>query len=145
MSEPETFACIGCGTVNPSGAEVCSGCGHRFGWPAGGAPRGSRPIPISLAAGPEKSGSGGPASIGRKILFVGYGLTSIVLSLLAFGIAFFVTCTSLGGGFIGPGNESAPFWSLMVGIGAAVLTIVLMAFIWTQTSRARNSSKKRSD
>jgi hypothetical protein len=24
------FACIGCGAMNPAGAEVCSGCGHRF-------------------------------------------------------------------------------------------------------------------
>lgn len=24
------FACIGCGTMNPPGAEVCAGCGHRF-------------------------------------------------------------------------------------------------------------------
>ena len=32
MSEPEEvkFACIGCGTWNAAGAEVCAGCGHRF-------------------------------------------------------------------------------------------------------------------
>jgi hypothetical protein len=32
MSEPEEirFACIGCGALNPAGAEACSGCGHRF-------------------------------------------------------------------------------------------------------------------
>jgi hypothetical protein len=32
MPDPEEiqFACIGCGTLNPARAEVCSGCGHRF-------------------------------------------------------------------------------------------------------------------
>jgi hypothetical protein len=32
MSKPHEiqFACIGCGAMNPAGAEVCSGCGHRF-------------------------------------------------------------------------------------------------------------------
>ena len=35
MSEPEEvrFACIGCGTWNAAGAEVCAGCGHRFAGP----------------------------------------------------------------------------------------------------------------
>jgi hypothetical protein len=35
MAEPEEiqFACIGCGAMNPAGAEACSGCGHRFGGP----------------------------------------------------------------------------------------------------------------
>jgi hypothetical protein len=35
MSEPDEirFACIGCGTWNPAGAEVCAGCEHRFGGP----------------------------------------------------------------------------------------------------------------
>ena len=27
------FACIGCGTMNPAGAEVCAGCGYRFAGP----------------------------------------------------------------------------------------------------------------
>jgi hypothetical protein len=32
MSEPGEiqFVCIGCGTTNPAGAEVCAGCGYRF-------------------------------------------------------------------------------------------------------------------
>ncbi|WP_435007822.1 hypothetical protein P12x_005087 [Tundrisphaera lichenicola] len=32
MSDPAEIrlACIGCGAMNPSDAEVCSGCGHRF-------------------------------------------------------------------------------------------------------------------
>jgi uncharacterized RDD family membrane protein YckC len=35
LSEPEEirFACIGCGTYNPSSAEVCNGCGHQFAGP----------------------------------------------------------------------------------------------------------------
>ncbi len=35
MSDPEEikFACIGCGAYNPTAAEVCSGCGHRFAGP----------------------------------------------------------------------------------------------------------------
>ncbi len=35
MPEPEEirFACIGCGALNPVGAEACSGCGHRFAGP----------------------------------------------------------------------------------------------------------------
>ena len=38
MSEPNEvrFACIGCGAMNPAGAEVCSGCGHRFAGPGRG-------------------------------------------------------------------------------------------------------------
>jgi hypothetical protein len=32
MSSPDEArtTCIGCGTTNPAGAEVCSGCGYRF-------------------------------------------------------------------------------------------------------------------
>ena len=35
MSQPDEarFACIGCGALNPVGAEVCAGCGHRFAGP----------------------------------------------------------------------------------------------------------------
>jgi hypothetical protein len=35
MTEPDDvqFACIGCGALNPAGAEVCAGCGHRFAGP----------------------------------------------------------------------------------------------------------------
>ncbi len=35
MSDPEEikFACIGCGTFNPMGTEICAGCGHQFGGP----------------------------------------------------------------------------------------------------------------
>jgi hypothetical protein len=37
MSESEPgeiqFVCIGCGAMNPAGAEVCAGCGHRFAGP----------------------------------------------------------------------------------------------------------------
>jgi uncharacterized membrane protein (DUF485 family) len=35
MAEPDEvkFACIGCGTYNPTAAEVCEGCGHRFAGP----------------------------------------------------------------------------------------------------------------
>ncbi len=29
-SDEVRFACIGCGTFNPPGAEVCAGCNHRF-------------------------------------------------------------------------------------------------------------------
>jgi hypothetical protein len=35
MAEPGeiSFECIGCGTKNPAGAVVCSGCGHSFAGP----------------------------------------------------------------------------------------------------------------
>ena len=44
------FVCIGCGTPNPVGAEVCAGCGHRF---AGSDVLLPSPVPTRLPRPPD--------------------------------------------------------------------------------------------
>ncbi len=51
-AEPEEirFACIGCGALNPVGAESCTGCGHRF----AGTDVVSTPAPARPVVPPER-------------------------------------------------------------------------------------------
>ena len=91
MSElsENSFACIGCGAMNPVGAEVCSGCGHRFAGasvepsPASVAPTTS-PSPPSVPARPSAI----PSILIVVVVFaIGVGISIIYLPL---GIGFFV-------------------------------------------------------
>lgn len=134
MPQPEEprFACIGCGTMNPVGAEVCAGCGHRFGGPASGGinPR-SAPLPMPRMS-PEPDYYQAPAhrspyrprgsALGCFLTGIGILLT-IVSSLIAFVVAFFVTCASI------PGSDTALLWAFLAGAGASGLVVALAVWI----------------
>ena len=139
MSEPGEiqFDCIGCGAMNPAGAEVCAGCGHRFAGPDAGPI--ARALP-PMAPEPEpdfdpyrigyESRSRGPRSTSSTALgclATGFGVVlAIVASVAAFGVAFFVTCTSL----FGNGNgDSVLLWSSIVGCVAVGLVVWLSVWI----------------
>ena len=131
MPEPDEIqlACIGCGTMNPADAEVCTGCGHRFAGPKGGRIAGSLPV---MAPAPEEllrieDRSSPPTS--KSTTFLGcLGTTmgillATVAAIIAFVVAFFVTCTSIGGN-----DSSGLIWSSLAGLGA--VAIVVAVAIW---------------
>jgi hypothetical protein len=97
MSEPDEiqFACIGCGTMNPAGAEVCAGCGHRFAGPDLMSP--TRPI---LPPRPRPTPFLNPyeppsAPIAPPTTFrIGTGL--VIIAVIAFCLAAFRADITLG-------------------------------------------------
>jgi len=121
------FDCIGCGTMNPAGAEVCSGCGHRFAGPEGGRIVNSPPM---MAPAPEEARVAHPSPrpvreptvLGCFVKAIGIILT-IIATLVAFVVAFFITCASIGGG------DFAMVWTLMAGLGAAGAVVAFAVWI----------------
>jgi hypothetical protein len=118
MSEPDEIrlACIGCGAMNPVGAEVCAGCGHRFAGPAGGRIDGPPPGPAPAIEEPRVSYLPPSTNHDQSILgclakVIGV-MIAIVATIVAFGIAFFVTCTSVNG-------DSQLVLSFLAGLTAA--------------------------
>jgi hypothetical protein len=86
MSEPEAiqFACIGCGAMNPAGAEACSGCGHRFREPT------PVPAPLVLPTNPYEAPrsrvAGAPTfRIGTAMVLI--AVVALCLGAFAAGIA----------------------------------------------------------
>jgi hypothetical protein len=139
MSEPEEvrFACIGCGAMNPAGAEACAGCGHRFAGPGGGPIPGPGGGPIP---GPEP---GPPLAIpemhfrdddlykpGRPVpeasllgcLGKVIGVTfAVVATLVAFVVACFATCMAT--------NAQALTWPILGGLAAAGLVAAFSIWV----------------
>jgi hypothetical protein len=99
------FSCIGCGALNPPGAETCVGCGHRF---AGPGPQ--HPLPVSdeakvaeLSASqdetyyiPDTPASTSGTSIARQLARVLGWIVVIVITAIASIIAFFTACFAVG-------------------------------------------------
>ncbi len=142
MPEPEEvrFACIGCGAMNPAGAEVCAGCGHRFAGPAGGPVAHPKPLPIGDIPpmsfrddDPSPSRKDGPnftllGFLGK----VAWVILTLVATLIAFVVAFFVTCSATFN-VQGNGGMDLPF---LVGLSAAGLVVAVSVWV-ASTSRGR--------
>ncbi len=127
-STPSQFQCIGCGTMNPAGAEVCAGCGHPFAGPGGGVSHESiTEMANRLAASqreyqPEPIPREMPAVLGCLINLVMLFLSGVAV-LVAFVVAVSVSCSIL------PQNETYILPALAVGLFASVAVIVLIFWI----------------
>ena len=116
-SDETRFACIGCGAMNRAGAEACAGCGHRFTGPEGG--RVVEPLPgMAPVLGEPRVSFPGPRPIRKPRVLAGIArgigfVITIVATGIAFVVAFFVTCSSLGGG------DTLLLWSSLAGLAAA--------------------------
>jgi hypothetical protein len=107
MSEPPEvkFPCIGCGALNPIGAETCVGCGHRFAGPdsATALPVADQPKSAPLSPSHDEpyyiadtTTSTSGTSFAQHLLRVLGGFAAIVFTVVAFIIAFFTTCFAVG-------------------------------------------------
>jgi hypothetical protein len=97
MSEPGEiqFGCIGCGTMNPAGAEVCAGCGYCFAGPDLMSPTRPierprpRPTPLLNPYEPPSVPIAPPTTFR-----IGTGL--VIIAVIAFCLAAFRADVSLG-------------------------------------------------
>ncbi len=139
MPDPEEvrFACIGCGAMNPAGAEVCEGCGHRFAGPAGGPVVRPEPLPIGdippmhfrdddLYRPPRPNPDESILGCFAKVVGV---IVSIIATFLAFVVTFFVTCTSIDS----PQGELTLIVSLGAGLLAAGLVVAFTVWVASRT------------
>jgi hypothetical protein len=151
MPEPNEYesACVGCGAMNPIGAEACAGCGHRH---AGLAPEpspaiASKPIPparTDLASFPVSSASsdefdhllGSPQEPSHfpRVSHVLVKVAVFLLGALAVGfcllvallIAFYISC---GGPRINIGNGLTIAYAA-IGIGIfGILSVGVKSFL----------------
>lgn len=100
MPEPDEvrFACIGCGTMNPPGAESCAGCGHRFAGPGPG------PAPMADLVGPPSPRPRSPsfneyeppAARPARLPTFRIGPAMGLIAVIAVGLAAFAADTALG-------------------------------------------------
>jgi hypothetical protein len=107
MSDPSEvqFRCIGCGTLNPPGAETCVGCGHRFAGPDSATTLPVADQPKSAAISPshdepyyiaDTPTSTTGTSVAKELARGLRWIAAIVLTAVAFIIAFFTTCLAVG-------------------------------------------------
>ena len=98
MSEPEEirFACIGCGALNPVGAEVCSGCGHRFaGTDIVSTPPSAVPPPVRRPPTPERFYEPPKARVAAPTTFR-IGTAMAIIAVIAVCLGAFAADLTLG-------------------------------------------------
>jgi hypothetical protein len=143
MPEPEESQvdCIGCGTMNPASAEVCSGCGHRFAGPTGrvahepGAAKAEGPREPVLDSLTGYRAPDQPTAMGCLAKGIAITLT-ILATLIAFVIAFFATCSALWN------QDSGIAWSFAAGLGAASAVVIVAVGIRRITRSNREAHDK---
>ena len=125
--------------MNRVGAEVCAGCGHRFAGPnSGGSNPRSEPIlwmtpePDELRLPLDHSEYKPRTTVLGCFLGMLGVLVTIALSLIAFVVAFFVTCAAV------PGSGDALIWALLAGVVAAVAVVALSVWIVSLIRKGRN-------
>jgi hypothetical protein len=126
MSEPPEvkFPCIGCGALNPPGAETCVGCGHRFAGPDSATPLPVADQPKSAPLSPshdepyyigDTPTSTSDTSIARLLVVAIAWIVVILIAGVALLIAFFTTCIAVGSRYTDMGNGMV-FGSLAGGV-----------------------------
>jgi hypothetical protein len=146
MPEPDEirFACIGCGAMNPVGAEVCAGCGHRFAGPAGGriSPTSTGPAPAIeepiVSFSPSRPNHDLAMMLGCLANVIGI-MIAVVATFVAGVVAFFVTCTSLDAG------DTPLLWSSLAGLGAASAVVAFSVWVGSVLRSGRNRIDPRPD
>lgn len=136
VPEPDEvrLACIGCGALNAAGAEVCTGCGHRFAGPGCGPI--SQPAPGSAPAFPVmhfrddelyKPPRPNPDEMMLGCFAKVFGITvAVIATIAAFVVAFFVTCSATFQ------TDGVLIWSVMAGVAAAGLVVAFSVWIATR-------------
>lgn len=142
MPEPDEFrfACIGCGALNPSGAEVCSGCGYHFAGPVGGSIL--KPDPVSIPPsfearlldekGDQKVPGREPDTsfLGCLLQVIGWTLV-VIVTFVAFVVAFFVICTAT------LNTSGTLIWATAAGLTAGGLVLAFAFWIVSMTREDR--------